>query len=70
MRRRLKEARVAAGMTQEKMAETLGICLRHYKYIESGKVLGSIELWDKMEDMFNVHQRVLREIHPGKVDSR
>jgi len=33
MCRRLKEARVAAGMTQEKMAAALHVGLRHYKYI-------------------------------------
>lgn len=60
MRQRLKEARLNAGLTQEKMAEMLGISLRHYKYIESGKTQGAIRLWDQMEDMFGVHQRVLR----------
>lgn len=62
MRAKLKEARVKAGLTQEQVAEKLGISLRHYKYIESGGVLGAIWIWDKLEDMFNVHQRVLREI--------
>lgn len=54
MRQRLKEARLNAGLTQEKMAEMLGISLRHYKYIESGKTQGAIGLWDQMEDMFDV----------------
>ena len=70
MRDNLKKARKDAGLTQEKMAEKLGIGLRHYKKIESGETLGSIELWDMMEDEFNVHQRVLRENHPGKADNQ
>lgn len=69
MRTRLKAARRAKGLTQEKMAEELGITLRYYKDIEAGNKLGAIDLWDKMEDIFNVHQRVLRENHPGKEDS-
>lgn len=66
MRYNLKKARHEAGLTQQMVADQLKICLRHYKYLESGKVLGSIDLWDKLEDMFKVHQRVLRENHPGK----
>ena len=66
MRANLKKARADAGLTQEQMAEKLGISLRHYKYIESGKVVGNVELWDAMEDLFEIHQRVLREIHPDK----
>lgn len=72
IRTNLKEARKAAGMTQQQMADKLGVGLRHYKKIESGETLGSIEMWDMMEDLFNVHQRELRRIsesHPDKEDS-
>ena len=70
MRENLKNARKAAGLTQQAMADKLHIVLRHYKKIESGDTLGSIGLWDKLEDILGVNQRVLREIHPGKEDSR
>ena len=70
MRANLKKARREAGMTQQQVADKLEIGLRHYKKMESGETLGSIELWDELEDMFNVHQRVLREIHPCKADNR
>lgn len=70
MRENLKRARREAGMTQQQVADKLGIGLRHYKKLESGETLGSIELWDELEDTFKVHQRVLREIHHGKVDSQ
>lgn len=70
MRIKLRQARVDKGLTQQQVANELGICLRHYKYIEAGKVVGNVELWDKLEDMFNVHQRVLRENHLDKEDSR
>jgi len=69
MRKNLKEARVKAGLTQQQMADKLHIGLRHYKYIESGKIVGNVELWDAMEDLFSVHQRVLREIHHGQEDN-
>lgn len=70
MRKNLQTARKAAGLTQQALADKLGISLRHYKYIEAGKVNGSIDLWDRMEDIFNVHQRVLRENYPDTEDSR
>jgi len=69
MRENLKNARKAAGLTQQAMADKLHVGLRHYKKIESGETLGSIDLWDKLEDLFNIHQRVLREIHPDKEDN-
>ena len=60
MRGILKKARQDAGLTQQSMAHKLGIGLRHYKKIESGESLGSIALWDELEDILNVNQRILR----------
>lgn len=62
MRKILKEARVAVGLTQQQMADKLGVSLRHYKYMEAGKIVGSVELWDTLEDITGIHQRKLREI--------
>ncbi|MDE6616402.1 MAG: helix-turn-helix transcriptional regulator [Lachnospiraceae bacterium] len=61
MRKNLKEARQKAGMTQKQVAEYLGISERHYRFIESGTRNGTFEVWDKLEDLFGVHQRILRE---------
>ena len=60
MRQALKNARRAAGLTQQQAADRLGITLRYYKDIESGVKLGAIDLWDALEDLFGVHQRELR----------
>lgn len=70
MRKNLQDARKSAGLTQEQLAEKLGISIRYYKDIEAGAKLGAIDLWDKMEDLFNVHQRVLRENRLCKVKDR
>lgn len=70
MRENLKNARKAAGLTQRQMAEYLHVSERHYKFMESGHTTGNVELWDKLEDLFNVHQRVLRENRPDKVGSQ
>lgn len=61
MRENLKDARKKAGYTQQAMADKLKIGLRQYQRIESGESVGTFELWDVLEDMFNTHQRILRE---------
>ena len=63
-RENLKNARRAAGLTQQQVASCLRIEDRYYKAIESGERLGAIWIWDSLEDMLNTNQRVLREIHP------
>ena len=73
MRKNLKEARQRAGMTQQQVADYLGIGIRYYKAIESGEKLGGIEFWDKLEDLFAIHQRKLREIseiHHAREDNQ
>lgn len=73
MRATLKKARQDAGLTQQWVAEYLNVSIRHYKYMESGHIVGSVELWDKLEDLFNIHQRKLREIeatHPDQEDNQ
>lgn len=70
VRKNLQQARKAAGMTQQAMADKLGVHERYYKAVESGEKLGSIWVWDRLEDILGVNQRVLREIHPDTKDSR
>ena len=62
MRANLKQARQAAGLTQKQVAEYLGITENAYQQIEYGKRIGRIETWDRLEDLFSIHQRILREI--------
>lgn len=69
MRSNLKNARKAAGITQEQMAEKLGISLRYYQNIEAGDRNGDFELWDKLEDITGIHQRTLRYQDRGTEDN-
>lgn len=62
MRKNLKKARQRAGMTQKQVADKLEISLRYYRHIEAGHRTGDFTLWDMLEDLFKMHQRVLREI--------
>lgn len=72
MRATLKKARIETGMTQQQVADYLHTEVRYYKQIEYGERLGSIKMWDALEDLFNVHQRELRvisETRPDRVDN-
>ncbi len=62
MRENLRNARKAANMTQGQVAEKLGISERYYRFIEAGTRGGDFEIWDALEDLFNIHQKLLREI--------
>lgn len=69
MRENLKKARKEAGMTQQQIADRLGISVVYYQKIEQGSRTGDFSFWDELEDITGVHQRKLREIsniRPGK----
>lgn len=68
MRKSLKEARKKKRLTQQQVADLLGISLRYYKQIEAGKRTGDFPIWDKLEDIFSIHQRILREISENHHD--
>lgn len=70
MREHLKAARKAAGLTQQQVADRLGISLRYYQQIEAGDRTGDFEIWDNLEDITGIHQRILRVLNPGKADNR
>ena len=61
MRERLKMARKAAGLTQQQLADKLGLSLIGYRQIENGARVGRFETWDKLEDILKIHQRELRK---------
>lgn len=61
-REKLKKARKDAGLTQQQMADMLGISLRYYQNIETGDRTGDFVLWDALEDITGIHQRILREL--------
>ena len=73
MRKNLRAARKAKGMTQQAMADKLGISLVYYQKIEAGERTGDFSIWDDLEDITGIHQRILREIvrsHLARGDSQ
>jgi len=69
MRKNLQSARKAAGLIQQAMADKLGISLRYYQQIEAGDRTGDFTIWDDLEDITGIHQRILRVTDPGKADN-
>ena len=61
-RKKLKAARIEKGMTQQEVADYLKISLRYYQNIEAGDRTGDFGIWDKLEDLFSIHQRKLRDL--------
>ena len=61
-RENLIRARKEKGLTQQQVADVLGISLRYYQNIEKGDRDGSFPIWDYLEDLFQIHQRRLREL--------
>ena len=69
MRKNLQNARKALKMTQQAMADKLGIGLRYYQKIENGDRIGDFDIWDALEDITGIHQRILRQTDPGKANN-
>lgn len=66
MRVLLQNARKEKGLTQQQVADQIGVGLRHYQKIEAGDTTGSFEIWDALEDILGIHQRKLREIKDNR----
>lgn len=64
----LRQARKEARLTQQEMADRLGIGLRYYLMIEAGERTGDFRIWDTLEDITGIHQRKLRELKAKNPD--
>lgn len=61
-RKILYDARKSRELTQLQVATYLGVSKQQYSRIELGQMVGSVRIWDKLEDFFNIPQRKLREL--------
>lgn len=46
------------------------ISLRYYQQIEAGDRTGDFEVWDNLEDITGIHQRILRTSNPGTANNQ
>lgn len=63
MRDKLIALRRASGMTQNDMAQKIGVSLRHYKGLEAGTTEGSVKVWKQIARVFNTTIDILIEQH-------
>lgn len=61
MRENLRKVRKARKWTQQEVADKIGVTLNYYQRVEYGRIGGAFWVWDALEDLFGVHQRILRE---------
>lgn len=54
MNKTLKIIRVTEDLTQQEMADRLGITRAHYVMIENGRKKGSIDLFRRLQETFNL----------------
>jgi transcriptional regulator with XRE-family HTH domain len=66
MRQTLKNTRNATDKTQKEIASAIGISLRMYQDIESGRREGKGHIWDKLQDLFGIDQKELRALQTKK----
>lgn len=61
MRKRLRSERIRMRLTQTEVAEYIGITQASYSTIECGVRSGRAWIWEKLERLFRVDRRLLRE---------
>lgn len=57
----MRQERIRRGWTQEYVANKIGITKAAIHDIEIGRRIGSIPVWDALEDLFQIPQRILRK---------
>lgn len=60
----LRKYRLERGWTLDYVAKQIGVTKTAIHDLEVGKRIGSIPVWDALEDLFNLPQRQLREKAP------
>jgi ribosome-binding protein aMBF1 (putative translation factor) len=61
MKTELYRARTALGLSQAKLAELVGSTKSNINRLELGRMVGSVQIWDKLERVLGVPQQQLRE---------
>lgn len=65
-RTELKIRRIAKKMTQQQVAEKMGVSVATYSFIESGKRSGSIENWAKIRELLGLTEEEAWRLMQGE----
>ena len=66
MRIELKLLRVKNQLTQQQLAEKLGVSYATYNLIERGQRKGSTEVWTKIQQLFNISDADMWKLYANK----
>ena len=66
MRIELKLLRVKNQLTQQQLAQKLGVSCTMYNLIERGQRKGSIDFWTKIQQLFNVSDADMWKLYTYK----
>lgn len=58
----LKKIRIEHNLTQRQLADKVGLEQSQISNLETGRRLGSVTIWDRLEKVLNVDQRTLRQV--------
>ena len=62
----LKKMRIEMGVTQADVAEAIGVGIATYSVIESGKRMGSLETWIKLQKYFKIKDEDMWALYLNK----
>ena len=62
MRHELRELRLALGLTQEEVAAQTGTTKEYYSFIETGKRVGTLPYWLRLQKFFKLSDAEFWEI--------
>lgn len=66
MRTNLKVLRVKHQLTQQQLAEKLGVSYATYNLVEQGKRKGSTEFWQRIQALFNLSDAEMWQLYANK----
>jgi transcriptional regulator with XRE-family HTH domain len=61
MRTNLLKMRLKKGLTQEALGRLIGVSGALISLLESGSTVGSVRVWDSLEDILGMSQQKLRK---------
>jgi transcriptional regulator with XRE-family HTH domain len=62
MKKVLRDTRLNKCLKQTELAALIGLTKQGYWDIEHGRSKGSVNIWDKLEEVLGVDQKILRQV--------
>lgn len=70
VRMKLKMFRISNNLSQQEIADALGVPRQTYSMVERGQRRGSISMWSKIQETFNVSDSDMLKMHGCSEEQR